>query len=103
MSWENIIRKRISMYAKSTIDRIMADGEKRTTKEIIKMMWEHIESNKGVSGDRSMRTGRIIIPTTNELIRYLIDNDYESEIYDTRTGNVVKIKNNIYHVRRYWK
>ncbi len=67
-AWEILKGRRISTRAVKLTNKIMADGNERTVKEIIILMYELLESSD------SNTTGRLTIPTKGELVRYFSKN-----------------------------
>ena len=75
---ENILKElKMSTNAKRLVDEIMADGKERNINEILDEMWEKVENAPDF---KRYRTGRTLIPTRGELIRYLtiVSDEYGS-------------------------
>tara|TARA_R110000751_G_scaffold54864_1_gene117893 strand:+ start:1543 stop:1899 length:357 start_codon:yes stop_codon:yes gene_type:complete len=95
--WEDIIKRSghgISRPAINFINEVMADGEKRTPKEILDEIWNIVESwNKLSSKERRKLRGNTdsgpitgkSIPTIGELKSYLAKN-YSVGIFHNETG-----------------
>jgi hypothetical protein len=110
MSWEDILKdnvkdesiealykkwSKLHVRAKSLIDNIMADKEKRTINEILNLL-----SDKWKTPTRRTLYG---IPTIHQIQNYVgKSNDYESVIVDTLTGNELQNRLKPYHVT-HWR
>jgi hypothetical protein len=91
MSWKNIIKAPSKKDRAIVIDKVMADGEKRTINEILEKIVD-------MKVDK-----RIGVPTRRELITYLSKN-YTSAVFDILTGKQLKVNRNMpYHKRKYWR
>jgi len=94
--WFDILKKKgtITPTAIKYINRVMADGEKRTLREILDEIWNIIESYNILSQVERMKltdiknptplTGKGV-PTTMELKSYLAKNN-SSGIFHNETG-----------------
>ena len=81
--------------AKSLIDNIMADKEKRTINEILNLL-----SDKWKTPTRRTLYG---FPTIRQIENYMgKSNDYERVIVDTLTGNELQQRKKPYHVT-HWR
>ena len=94
--WKDILKGKghsVILSATKFINEIMADGEKRTPKEILDEMWNIVESHNVLSPSQRVASGRYKygrltgknIPTIMELKSYLAKN-YSSGIFHNETG-----------------
>jgi hypothetical protein len=90
--WGDILRKktsRISIYAKRLADEVI-DETPRSINEILDLMFNKVEERRKIKSGPNKRpgTGSRVIPTRNELIKYLSVN-YNSILVDKITGKEI--------------